>query len=70
MSGNDLAAGLQLAIWDELVNTGTTSGPLSYYGESAAVDNLVAYFLSDAATNSAGGGGSLGRLERQCRGFT
>ncbi len=34
VSGNDLAAGLQLAIWDELANNGTTSGPLSYYGES------------------------------------
>ncbi len=54
ISGNDMAAGLQLAIWDELANSGLTTGPFTYSGESGTVDQLVTFFLSDAAANSAG----------------
>jgi hypothetical protein len=53
VTGNEAAAGLQLAIWDWLVNGGTTSGPFSYT-TSATIDSLVSFFLTDSAANSAG----------------
>jgi hypothetical protein len=51
VAADDYAAALQLAIWDELANNGSTSGPLSYSivtGSSSMVLSLVSSFLAAA----------------------
>jgi hypothetical protein len=55
VSGGDYAAALQLAIWDELANNGSTSGPLSYTivtGSSSTVLSLVSSFLAAASADA------------------
>jgi hypothetical protein len=55
VSANDYAAALQLAIWDELANNGSTTGPLSYSivtGNASLVNSMVANFLAAAAKST------------------
>jgi hypothetical protein len=73
VAANDYAAGLQLAIWDELANNGSTSGPLSYSvstGNAATVTSLVSNFLAAAANSTQTNGWYLQALSSQPAGYT
>jgi hypothetical protein len=55
VAANDYAAALQLAIWTELANSGSMTGPLSYSivtGNASTVLSLVSNFLAAAATST------------------
>jgi len=52
VTANDYAAALQLSIWTELANSGSTTGPFSYSvvtGNASVVQSLVSSFLGAAA---------------------
>jgi hypothetical protein len=47
------AAALQIAIWDELYNNGSTTGPFQYIsGGDASIPSLVNFYLGQAQNNS------------------
>lgn len=52
VSTNDYAAALQVAIWDELANNGSTSGDLTVTGLDATASALVSDFLAVAQSAS------------------
>lgn len=55
VAANDYAAALQLAIWTELANSGSTTGPFSYSvvtGNASVVKSLVSSFLGAAASST------------------
>jgi hypothetical protein len=73
VAANDYAAALQLAIWDELANNGTTSGALSYSivtGNASTVQSLVSSFLAAAATSTQTNGWFLQSDSPQPAGFS
>ncbi len=52
--GPNHAAALQIAIWDELYNNGSTTGPFQYLsGGGSSIPGLVNYYLGQAQNNSA-----------------
>jgi PEP-CTERM motif len=52
VSTNDYAAALQVAIWDELANNGSTSGNLTVTGLDTTASDLVSDFLAVAQNAS------------------
>jgi hypothetical protein len=73
VAANDYAAALQLAIWDELANSGSTSGPFSYgivTGNAATVTSLVSNFLAAAANSTQTSGYYLQALSTQPAGYS
>jgi hypothetical protein len=52
VSTNDYAAALQVAIWDELANNGSTSGNLTVTGLDSTASSLVSDFLAVAQNAS------------------
>jgi len=73
VAANDYAAALQLAIWTELANSGSTSGPFSYgivTGNAATVTSLVANFLAAANSSPVASGWYLQALSSQPAGYT
>lgn len=73
VAANDYAAALQLAIWTELANSGSVSGPLSYtvvQGNSSTVLSLVSDFLAAAAGSTLTNGLYLQALSSQPAGYT
>jgi len=73
VTASDFAAGLQLAIWDELANNGSTSGPLSYTivtGNKNTVLSLVSSFLGAAANHGQTTGWFLQSDSSQPAGYT
>ncbi len=73
VSANDYAAALQLAIWAELANSGSTSGPFSYTldsGNASTVTSLVSSFLAAAANSTLQSGSFLQGDTTQPAGYT
>jgi hypothetical protein len=73
VAANDYAAALQLAIWTELANSGSTTGPFSYSlvsGNSATVTSLVSDFLAVAAHSTQTSGYYLQALSTQPAGYS
>jgi hypothetical protein len=73
VAASDYAAALQLAIWTELANSGSTSGPFSYSlvtGNVATVTSLVASFLAAAANSTQTTGWYLQALSTQPAGYS
>jgi hypothetical protein len=73
VAANDYAAALQLAIWTELANSGSTTGPLSYTlvtGNASVVNSLVSSFLAAAANSTLESGSFLQGDTTQPAGYT
>jgi hypothetical protein len=74
VAASDYAAALQLAIWTELANSGSTSGPFSYgivsAGNAATVTSLVANFLAAASNSTITSGWYLQALASQPAGYS
>jgi hypothetical protein len=73
VAANDYAAALQLAIWTELANSGSMTGPLSYTlvtGNSSTVLALVSDFLAAAASSTQTNGTFLQSDASQPAGYT
>jgi hypothetical protein len=73
VAANDYAAALQLAIWTELANSGSTTGPFSYSldsGNASTVSSLVSSFLAAAANSTLQSGAFLQGDSSQPAGYT
>ena len=73
VAASDYAAALQLAIWTELANSGSTSGPFSYgivTGNASTVTSLVASFLAAAANSTLASGYYYQSLSSQPAGYS
>jgi len=73
VAASDYAAALQLAIWSELANNGSMSGPLSYTivtGNSSTVLSLVSNFLAAAASSTQTNGWYLQSDSSQPAGYS